>query len=273
MDNECSAKFKNTLAENKLKYELVPPHQHRRNAAERAIRTFKNHFLAGLATCDLDFPIREWDRLNQQAELTLNLLRNSRVNPNLSSWAYLFGNFNFNKCPLAPPGTKVVIHSKPTQRNSWAFHGEQGWDIRPAPNHYRCLTIYIPKIRAERITDTATLIPKMVPIPNADINIHLTRTADDLLHILQGKRDIISPTPQTSVQSSLIKIAQLLHRDTTPALSPLQYDIDISEGETGDQNKTHIPSTINQTSEGDHSIPVFKATIKNNIPDDTPIHP
>jgi len=67
----------------------------------------------------------------------------------------------------------------------------------------------------------------MVPIQNADINIHLTRTADDLLHILQGKRDIISPTPQTSVQSALIKIAQLLHRDTTPALSPLQYDIDI----------------------------------------------
>ena len=88
MDNECSAKFKSTLKEHNIAYELVPPHQHRRNVAERAIRTFKNHFLAGLATCDPDFPIREWDRLNQQAELTLNLLRNSRVNPNLSSWAY-----------------------------------------------------------------------------------------------------------------------------------------------------------------------------------------
>ena len=99
-------------------YELVPPHQHRRNAAERAIRTFKNHFLAGLATCDPDFPLREWDRLVVQAELTLNLLQNSRVNPLLSSWAYLFGNFNFNKSPLVPPGTKIVMHSKPSNKKS-----------------------------------------------------------------------------------------------------------------------------------------------------------
>ena len=33
------------------------------NAAERAIRTFKNHFIAGLASIDNQYPIREWDRL------------------------------------------------------------------------------------------------------------------------------------------------------------------------------------------------------------------
>jgi hypothetical protein len=31
-----------------INYQLVPPHMHRRNAAERAIRTFKNHFISGL---------------------------------------------------------------------------------------------------------------------------------------------------------------------------------------------------------------------------------
>ncbi len=29
---------------------LVPPHNHRINAAERAIATFKEHFIGGLAT-------------------------------------------------------------------------------------------------------------------------------------------------------------------------------------------------------------------------------
>ena len=81
LDNECSAAFKNALLQANVTFELVPPNQHRRNAAERAIRTFKNHFLAGLATCDPAFPLREWDRLLQQAELTINLLRNSRLNP------------------------------------------------------------------------------------------------------------------------------------------------------------------------------------------------
>ena len=80
--------------------------------------TVKNYLLAGLATCDLDFPITEWDRLLRQSELTLNLLRTSRINPNLSTWAYVNGVHNFNKMPLAPPGTKIIMHSKPDQRAS-----------------------------------------------------------------------------------------------------------------------------------------------------------
>ena len=276
LDNECSAKFKDTLQHHEINFELVPPHQHRRNAAERAIRTFKNHFLAGLATCDPDFPLREWDRLTTQAELTLNLLRNSRVNPNLSAWAYLFGNHDFNKVPLAPPGTKVVLHSKPNNRKSWALHGEQGWYIGPAFQHYRCISVYIPKTRAERFTDTATLIPKMIPIPNANIEDHLRRTADDLLHVLQGKKHVIPTLQPSSVQGALIKIAQLLHRDETPSFPLLpQENLVSSEGE----GKTVVPlptevtkSTISTDIEKLQDIPRFKTTITPLIPANTEIH-
>jgi hypothetical protein len=64
-----------------MDYQLVPPHFHRRNAAERAICTFKEHFVAGLASVDPDFPLHLWDRLLPQAEMTLNLLQSSRQNP------------------------------------------------------------------------------------------------------------------------------------------------------------------------------------------------
>ena len=57
LDNEVSATMKHAFETNGIKFQLVPPHQHRRNAAERAIRTFKNHLLAGLATYDPTFPI------------------------------------------------------------------------------------------------------------------------------------------------------------------------------------------------------------------------
>ena len=123
LDNECSNDLKLAILSTDAEFQLVPPHQHRRNAAERAIRTYKNHLLAGLATCDPDFPVEEWDRLLFQCELTLNLLRTSRVNPHLSAWAYIHGVFDFNKTPLAPPGTKVVFHSKPSKRASWAYYG------------------------------------------------------------------------------------------------------------------------------------------------------
>ena len=144
--------------------------------------------MADLATCDPDFPLREWDRLIPQAELTLNLMRNSRINPRLSAWAYVFGNHDFNRVPLAPPGTKIVLHSKPSHRKSWAFHGEEGYYIGPAQDHYRCVKCYIPKTRKERISDTVSFIPKVIPIPQANINDHLRRTADDLIHLFLKNR-------------------------------------------------------------------------------------
>ena len=126
LDNECSNEFRDALHKKEIKFQLVPPNIHHCNAAERAIQTFKNHFLAGLSSCNPKFPLREWDRLIAQAVITLNLLRNSRINPKLSSHAFLFGNFDFNKCPMTPPGMQVVVHSKPNNRASWAFNGKSG---------------------------------------------------------------------------------------------------------------------------------------------------
>ena len=59
MDNEISQEFITALTQNETKYQLVPPHTHRRNVAERAIQTFKNHFKAGLASIDPNFPLSE----------------------------------------------------------------------------------------------------------------------------------------------------------------------------------------------------------------------
>jgi hypothetical protein len=47
----------------------VPPHLHRKNAAERVIRTFKNHFVAGLCSVDKQFPMHLWCELLPQATL------------------------------------------------------------------------------------------------------------------------------------------------------------------------------------------------------------
>jgi hypothetical protein len=97
---------------------------HRRNAAERAIRTFKDHFIASLCSLDQAFPLHLWDRLVPQAFITLNLLRASRFHPQLSAWAALNGNFEINRTPLAPPGIRVLlVHEKPAQRDSWSPAG------------------------------------------------------------------------------------------------------------------------------------------------------
>jgi hypothetical protein len=81
LDNKESTALKSIFTTNDVEYQLVPPHCHRGNASERAIHTFKEHFVAGLASVDPYFPLHLWDRLLPQAEMTLNLLRKSRHHP------------------------------------------------------------------------------------------------------------------------------------------------------------------------------------------------
>ena len=148
-----------------MDFQLCPPHIHRRNATERAICTFKNHFIATLYGTDPGFNLALWDCILPQALLTLNLLRASHLNPNLSAYAQLYGAFDFNRTPLAPPGTKVMVHEKPDQRGTWSPHTIAGWYLGPAIHHYRCYRVWIISTRAERIADTLAWFPTKVVMP------------------------------------------------------------------------------------------------------------
>ncbi len=45
------------IKKNGLTYKLVPPGEHRRNAAERAIQTAKNHFVSVIMGVHVSFPM------------------------------------------------------------------------------------------------------------------------------------------------------------------------------------------------------------------------
>ena len=127
LDNEVSKEIVHYIKnEEKANIQFVEPHQHKVNAAERAIQTFKNHFIAGLSTVDPTFPLQLWDELLTQAQDSLNLLRASRQNNKLSAYAVLEGEFNFNRTPLAPPGTRALVYVDPTQRTTWGIHALNG---------------------------------------------------------------------------------------------------------------------------------------------------
>jgi hypothetical protein len=217
LDNEASSELKRALTKHDLAYQLVPPHVHRCNAAERAIHTSKSHLLTCLATCDPDFPIAEWDRLLFQAELTLNLLRSSRVNPQLSAYAYLHGNFDFNKTPLAPPGTQVLVHLKPDQRPSWAYHGEDGWYVGPSMHHYRCVQCFMPTTSRVRDVDTVKCFLATIPFPTISTKDYLKQAAGDILAILRNPPvNWHFLTYGDATTNALVHIAQLLHRAAMP---------------------------------------------------------
>jgi hypothetical protein len=119
-----------------MEIQLVPPHNHCVNATERAISTFKEHFVAALATVDMLCPLQPWDEFLPQVEHTLNLLCFSLRNPLISANHQLNGPFDFNKAPLAPLGTKALVYDDPTTRTSWAPHTTDGFYVGPAIDHY-----------------------------------------------------------------------------------------------------------------------------------------
>ena len=226
MDNKCSNDLKQALNKADITLQLVPPHLHQRNKAEQAIQTFKNHFKAILATIDPAFPLREWDRLLVQGELTLNLLRTSTINPKLSAYAYIFGQFDYNKTPLVPPGTKIVAHNKPSNRASWELNEEQGWYIGPSLEHYRCIKCYFTKTQSERDCNTVTFFPKQIQFPKIDLDAFLCQAAQDIITLLTDSPSCTTLSLQAGdpTQNALLEIATILKRTealpTTTSITP-----------------------------------------------------
>jgi hypothetical protein len=136
MDNQANTVIKQYLTKKGCANLLVEPHDHRVNAAERAIQTFKAHFISALATTDSDFPLQLWDRLTLQVVATLNMLRPARINPSMSAYEAIYGPYNWNRYPLAPPGCKAVIYEAPEVRGLWASHGTDAWCVGPSLDHY-----------------------------------------------------------------------------------------------------------------------------------------
>jgi hypothetical protein len=201
LDNEASTALKNFLTVNDIAYQLVPPRCHRRNAAERAIRTFKEHFVAGISSVDPSFPMHLWDRLLPQAEITLNLLRTSRLHPQLSAATNYHGLVDYNKTAFAPPGCKIIAHEKPGNQLTWAPRGQHGYSPGPAMHHYRCQNVYISTTASDRIVDTLELFPHNYQMPQLSSTDRLLMAAKDMTDALQNPHPEV---PFTSVGDDTI---------------------------------------------------------------------
>ena len=119
------------------------------NVAKSDISTWRNQFVSGLSGTNKMLPMYLWEKLLDQVQTTLYMLRLSRRNPKTSGHKILEGTFDYNRTHLAPPGTKVIVHNKPNRSRTWVQHGVQGYYIGPKIEHYRCYKVFISNTRAE----------------------------------------------------------------------------------------------------------------------------
>jgi hypothetical protein len=130
-----------------------------------------------------------WDRLLPQAVITLNMLRTSRINPKLSAATHIFGQYDFNRAPMAPPGTRIIAHETPNRRSTWAPHGLDGWYLGPTLENYRCYTVHITKTRGDRIVETVDFFPEKFTLPFATPQDQAIKAATELT------RALLNPQP------------------------------------------------------------------------------
>ena len=157
--------------------------------------------------------------------MTLNMLRSARANPNTSAYTYLFGEFNFNATPLAPPGTRVVSHTNPAVRGTWQSNGEDAWYEGPLMEYYKCVNCYFPDTCATRDVDTVIFFLSTIPFPKVKIEDFLRQTATYIISILQQPSPTKIPSLQAGdpVHKALLKLATILHRvDELP--DPIIFD-------------------------------------------------
>jgi hypothetical protein len=143
-----------------------------------------------------------WDRLLPQAEITLNLLRTSRLHPQLSAAAHYHGLVYYNKTAFAPPGCKIIAHEKPGKPRTWAPHGQHGYSIGPAMHHYRCQNVYISTTASECIVDTLELFPHNYRMPQLSSTDRLLMAAKDMTDAFQNPHPDV---PFTSVGDDTIE--------------------------------------------------------------------
>ena len=257
LDNETSAELDAFFTSENIEAQYVEPGCHRALRAERAIRTWKNHFAAIIATTDKAFPLNQWHELVPQAELTLNLLRGSTIAPKISAWQMMFGKpYNFSAHPIAPFGMKIIVHEKPTERGSHSFHGADAFYLGPESKHYRAYRVYVPSTGGTRVSATVQWLPPIdFILPGASAYEALASDIEQLrLTLSTMPATDIGRQPAAALQHSLTA----LHQHTTSIIEGQQTDDPTARTTTADQEATSgnpaADQRVIQTTSPDHAI-------------------
>jgi hypothetical protein len=123
LNNKTSKDVEAFVAMEQTCIQYTPPDIHCMNPAERAIRTWKSHFLPGMVGLPKSFPIANWCCLTIQCNATLIMLCPCCQNPLLLSHKALKGSFLFDATSMAHLVKEVLIHMKPNQQQLSCIQG------------------------------------------------------------------------------------------------------------------------------------------------------
>ena len=183
------------------------------------------------------------------------------MNPHLSAYAQAWGGYDYNSTPLAPPGTKLLLHLKPSVRESWAPHAVRGWYLGPAMDHYRCYRVWNVKTCAERIVDTVVWFPSKVKMPVTSPQAEIVAAAQNLVKVLlMPLTSSLISTLDDNTRIPLIQLATIFQNSVLedPAI-PSTDDVEAGE------DSSPLPR-VEILEDRDDSSPLPRVEIQASIP-------
>jgi hypothetical protein len=182
LDNKTSHNAKAFIQAKQVKIQYTPPNMHCTNLAERAVRTWRNHFLSGMTGIPPSFPIANWCCLTAQCNTTLSMMHPCWQNPRLSAHKAMEGSFPFDATPMAPLGTEVVVHLKPNRCRTWGYHVAKAWYLSNA-------RVIMANTVGKRVTDTFRYQHHTLPFPTITETDCIIEVTARLTHAITGVQE------------------------------------------------------------------------------------
>ena len=136
LENEISTAYRLEIKKTSMTYQVVPPDDYRRNSAEKAFQTLKEHFIGVISRAADSFPAHLWYQSIPQLERHLLLLQQSNVNPKISAYAHVYGPHDYNAAPFVPIVMETLLNNKPKRRGTFVEQCNKGFVLGTAFEHY-----------------------------------------------------------------------------------------------------------------------------------------
>ena len=136
IDNEIDNDARAYFAGHSIRVNNVAPYNHRANPAERAIGTFKDHFISILSGRDPSCPLMYWNEAVQHAEHTINMLRPGPDGKSAYE-AYHGGKYNLDAHPLVPWGTRCESYVPKSLRTTYGYRSQPAFYVGASFFGYR----------------------------------------------------------------------------------------------------------------------------------------
>jgi len=150
--------------------------------------------------------------------MQVNLLRQSNVAPKVSAWAYMHGQHDFNRHPLAPLDIETHANVPPGKRKTWATKSTKGFYIGTSMEHYRYYKAYCTETRAVQGSETMFFKHKFITAPTVTPQDAVIQAAKQLTDAPKG---IVPPPFSKSGIDQIKKLSTIFRENDTTMDSPV----------------------------------------------------